>query len=139
VDGNAAQVRGFWEKPTPEIAQKLFERGGFWNTFIMVGAVRAFLRMIETALPELYRDFHSAAGAHQVVDAYRQIEPFDFSRQVLPQSAERLLMTPLRNAGWSDLGDPRRANEVRSLNRKPVSQETGAPPLAAAVAGSGLR
>ena len=37
----AFPIRRFWEKPSLRLAQRLFERGALWNSFIMVGWVDA--------------------------------------------------------------------------------------------------
>jgi mannose-1-phosphate guanylyltransferase len=41
----AFPIRRFWEKPSPTVARKLFERGALWNSFVMVGRVAAFLTL----------------------------------------------------------------------------------------------
>lgn len=108
-------VKRFWEKPSPETAQLLLNRGCLWNTFVMVGRAVAFLEMIEAAAPEIYRmlalvmrvqDPESQAAAMRA--AYESMPVGDFSRQVLSSSTSRLAVSALGDIGWSDLGDPQR-------------------------------
>jgi len=44
---------------------------------------------------------------------YDQLQPSDFSKQVLSVSTKKLVVTSLGDIGWSDLGDPRRL--IRTL------------------------
>lgn len=48
----AHRVRQFWEKPDAGFAEMLRARGCLWNSFVMVGRVRAFLALVrESCLP----------------------------------------------------------------------------------------
>ena len=83
-------VRRFWEKPTWEVAHNLMRRGCLWNSFVMVGNVTAFLKMIEQALPEFFRRFRSIEGylnrpdeAKAVNELYSQLPDVNFSQHVL--------------------------------------------------------
>ena len=116
--GSIRPVQNFWEKPPMELAEALFKRGCLWNTFIMVGRVSAFLELIASAMPHLFQTFSTAArtGARDIAQIYDRIEPADFSSQVLSRSISRISVATLRNAGWSDLGDPQRAKAALSEN-----------------------
>jgi mannose-1-phosphate guanylyltransferase len=114
-DNPLPRVRRFWEKPSEPEAQMLLEKGCLWNTFVMVGRVRAFLAMIQLAAPGLYDLFaslplrtHSETAAEALAAVYSRIAAADFSRQVLAAQPERLTVLPLGDVGWSDLGDPQR-------------------------------
>ena len=108
-------VKRFWEKPSDQIAQSLLDRGCLWNTFVMVGRASAFLKMIQQAAPNIYRDFESIGGlpslemeAALMQPLYDRLPVADFSRLVLSVSTERLCVASLGDIGWSDLGDPHR-------------------------------
>jgi len=109
------RVRRFWEKPSATQAQKLWEQGCLWNTFVMVGKASAFLTLIQATAPSLYQ----AAALLPVTPSlgltpkalaalYARIESADFSRQSLSSSTELLKVSALGDVGWSDLGDPDR-------------------------------
>jgi len=114
---NLFQVRGFCEKPTLDIAQRLFNQGSVWNTFVMVGHVQAFLHMIHAALPgmlELLAPARLWTGQEMHIEKsfYQRIPSVNFSQQVLSAKPERLITLRLQDVGWSDLGDPGRAFTV---------------------------
>ncbi len=109
------RVRRFWEKPSEPEAKMLLERGCLWNTFVMVGRVRAFLAMIQLAAPVLHDVFtslplrtHSEKAAEALAEVYSRITAADFSKQVLSAQPDRLTVLSLGDVGWSDLGDPQR-------------------------------
>ncbi len=109
------RVRRFWEKPSPSIAKRLLNQGCLWNTFVMVGRVSAFLRMIQQAAPAIYRDFElilTLSGLGMEADVtqslYDRLPAADFSKVVLSANTEELCVASLGDIGWSDLGDPRR-------------------------------
>ncbi len=108
-------VKRFWEKPSDQIAQDLLDRGCLWNTFVMVGRASAFLKMIQQAAPNIYRDFESIGTlpslemeAARMQPLYDRLPVADFSQLVLSVSTERLCVASLGDIGWSDLGDPHR-------------------------------
>lgn len=115
------QVRGFQEKPTPEVARNLLSRGSIWNTFVMVGRVRAFLGMLQAALPDLMDRFRTArlwkgAETHIEYSLYQRMPAIDLAREVLSVESARLLAMRLGDVGWSDLGNPERA--LKTVTRR---------------------
>lgn len=119
--GHPAQsVRQFWEKPDASLADALRERGCLWNSFVMVGKVRAFLALIRDGLPELYDAFAAlgpltgAAGeSRAVATLYQRLAPADFSKEVLSGRPDALGVMPVWGLTWSDLGSPERVVRVR--------------------------
>ncbi len=109
------QVRGFEEKPDMNLARKLFKRGCLWNTFVMVGTVAAFLQIIRANVGELLELLGSARmwtgeETHIEHSLYGRVPPVSFSVDVLSATeTSRLAVLRLKQAGWSDLGDPGRA------------------------------
>jgi mannose-1-phosphate guanylyltransferase len=110
-----SRVARFWEKPPKMLAQKLWQRGCLWNSFVMVGTIRAFLTLMARTLPELRRTFASAWLALGTSDeqavmerVYASLPCRDFSRGVLARSARGLAVVPVKDVYWNDLGDSRR-------------------------------
>ena len=108
-------VRRFWEKPTDEIARGLMDHGCLWNSFVMVGSVCAFLKMIRRALPDLWHSFESiepvlnTAGESKAVEKlYARIPDTNFSQSVLSQRPGNLAVLPVVGLKWNDLGKPQR-------------------------------
>jgi mannose-1-phosphate guanylyltransferase len=127
VDAKAATflVRGFDEKPREPAAQMLMERGCLWNTFVMVGHIRAFLELIGLAVPGLLKRFRNwrlrrAPGEEVRIGewAYDALPNLDFSQQILSAGTERLMVHRLDEVQWNDLGDCARAVAALSFLRK---------------------
>ena len=111
----ASVVKRFWEKPSEQIAQRLFAQGCLWNTFVMVGAANAFLGMVRRASPaicqtfeELLRNVDLVGEEERMQPLYTHLSSSDFSREVLSVRTSELAVTSCGDIGWSDLGDPRR-------------------------------
>jgi mannose-1-phosphate guanylyltransferase len=109
------RVERFQEKPSLDKAQALLRSGSLWNTFVMVGHLRAFSRMAWATVPRLMDTLESmemtaAPGAEVRIpeSVFGQIPSTDFSRHVLAAARSRLLAFRLENSDWNDLGDPYR-------------------------------
>ena len=119
------RVRRFWEKPSSELARDLMDRGCLWNSFVMVGKLSSFLRMVRLARPWLYSRFNSARWSfgseyeEKVIGKlYDEISPSNFSQDVLTPRTEDLGVIPLSSGlRWSDLGTmPRVASTLAKLD-----------------------
>jgi mannose-1-phosphate guanylyltransferase len=113
---SAFWVNRFWEKPSLNDAWGLLERGCLWNTFVMIGGVTAFLRILELGAPTVLSAltpveylYRSGLDTTWATDAYSLMEPSDFSEAVLSQRADALAVLELGDVEWSDLGEPDRA------------------------------
>lgn len=122
------RVRGFWEKPTREVAQSLLERGCLWNSFVMVARVTALLALVRRASPELYgalaavrRTLGGDREADAVRELYARLPSLSFSREVLAARPANLAVLPVSGSGWCDLGEPRRVlATLARIGRAPV-------------------
>jgi mannose-1-phosphate guanylyltransferase len=122
------RVQRFWEKPSANIAKTLMERGFLWNSFVMVGRVDSFLRMIKRAVPELFAAFDAVKPklmtgqeTEAIQTLYSKIAPSNFSHEVLSTRANDLSVIPVKNVGWSDWGDPGRV--LSTLSRIGIQAE----------------
>lgn len=113
----AFPIRRFWEKPAARLAERLFERGALWNSFVMVGWVDAFLALTARAAPELVAAFEplrTAMGTPsegEVADAIYETlaaTPTGFSDRVLTPAVDGLVTMRVKGVEWSDLGHPQR-------------------------------
>ncbi len=114
-------VRGFWEKPAPDVAELLWRRGCLWNSFVLVARLPSLLEMILNKLPSLYSSFRGVRAAmetryeRQVMELlYTGLRPSNFSRSVLAQANGYLAVLPVLGVEWSDLGDARRVLSIQS-------------------------
>lgn len=108
-------VRRFWEKPRPEFAKVLMKRGCLWNSFVMVGKVPAFLRMIQQTAPELLSRFRAIEPCFDTPDEeksvrelYGELPDVSFSQDVLAARPTNLAVLPVTGLTWNDLGKPER-------------------------------
>jgi len=111
------RVLSFREKPTADVARALLLKPSVWNTFVMVGHIKAFLEMVDAALPDLRDALSSArtwAGTETYVEysVYHHIHSVCFSHKVLSVHPAKLAVVRLNDVVWSDLGDPARAANV---------------------------
>ncbi|HXE62035.1 MAG TPA: sugar phosphate nucleotidyltransferase [Bryobacteraceae bacterium] len=143
--GTVYRVRGFREKPAAAVAQRLFEEGALWNTFVMVGRVRDFIDLVSAARTGLLKAFpqeHLWSGSEVHLEdwVYSRIYNTDFSREILSTQTDRLLTLPLE-VEWNDLGHPERVLDVlQSVGQAPwwmkEWQAMRRPPARAAAAGA---
>jgi len=111
----AFPIRRFWEKPSLRLAERLFERGALWNSFVMVGWVDAFLGLTRRVAPDLLTAFDPlrlAIGGPGEPEAaervYAALESSGFSERVLVPGTDDLLTVRLKSVDWSDWGHPQR-------------------------------
>lgn len=137
------RVLSFVEKPAPEELGKLLESGALWNMMVLVFKAFTVFDLTARLAPELHAEFErlgeaigTRAERRKVSEAYRRIDPLNFSAGILarlPKAApNRLLTIPLQGVLWSDLGSPQRLASVLtrpdSLGRPRVAPAT--PPWA---------
>jgi mannose-1-phosphate guanylyltransferase len=128
-------VRRFWEKPTDEIARGLMDNGCFWNSFVMVGSVSAFLKMIRRALPDLWNSFRSiepvlntTEESKAVEKLYARIPETNFSQSVLAKRPGSLAVLPVAGLKWNDLGKPQRVlSTLADISIEPKSDRWQSP------------
>jgi mannose-1-phosphate guanylyltransferase len=111
---SAVAIETFVEKPGPDAAQRLFARGALWNTMLSVARASSLWRLgrehlpAQTALLEEYaRSLGSEHAAERLRQVYDQLEPADFSRDLVAAS-KGLRVIAMEDAGWSDCGTPER-------------------------------
>jgi mannose-1-phosphate guanylyltransferase len=110
-----SRVERFWEKPSSDTARILMTEGSLWNSFVMIGKVGTFLKLIEKHLPELYRlfaassaAFGTAAEKSTVRALYAWIADVNFSSEVLEKATGALYVLRVSDVVWSDWGEPQR-------------------------------
>ena len=109
------RVQRFWEKPTPALAEDLFERGCLWNSFILVARVPALAALVRSAAPDLASAFAAvqpAIGTGEEAPAlealYATLPSVGFSDRVLATRPANLAVLPVQGLAWSDWGQPAR-------------------------------
>ncbi len=119
------RVQRFVDRPSPVSAARLLEGGCCWNTLIAVGHIRAFMDILRDVLPETWEKFESAGGTRLARDAglvrslYDSLEGSDFHRDVLGERPDRLAVVGPLDAGWTDLGQPKRVLAAMAMRQMP--------------------
>ncbi len=117
--GDVRTVDRFVEKPSPESARACLQRGGLWNTLVMVAKASAIIEAGRRALPELHERLRrirpfagTEAEARAIERAYALAPSANFSQSVLASSPGRLAVSQLPPMSWSDWGTPERVIET---------------------------
>lgn len=110
--GPIGEVARFIEKPGPETARGLMQRGALVNSFMLVAQASALLRAYEEALPGMLRVFlgclRGASGPAGLERLYELIPNADLCRDVFERVTRCLSVVRVPPCGWSDLGTPAR-------------------------------
>lgn len=114
------RIERFIEKPPADVARKLIEQGGLWNTFIIAADGRALLELFERRCPHIVRAMRAAVIRSEseadawrpIVELYAELPELDFSRDILQGQEPYLSVYAASDCGWSDLGTPQRVAEV---------------------------
>jgi mannose-1-phosphate guanylyltransferase len=123
IGGNPVrEVRGFVEKPSPEVARACFAAGAVWNTFVFVAKASTLVDAGRQSVPRIHAALNrliQAAGRGARREALQRINAAlpdgNFSRDVLQCVPSMLAVTKLTGVTWCDWGSPRRV--VASLER----------------------
>ena len=110
------------EKPRESQAAELMRLGCLWNTFVIVGRARTLLKLFRSQVPEAVVLTTQALANLDAGGAYDRLPPVDFSRDVLAEESNRLLVLRDRDSGWPTLEAPSR---FRDTNQKRHSSRLG--------------
>lgn len=121
-------VTRFVEKPGATRAAELIERGGLWNTFVMVFRASTLWECVREVAPVLEGAFRRLAvggGTREEVDeAYQRIQPLNFSSAFLRRlpglTRPALTVLPVDGAGWTDCGVEARLQGVLEVSADPL-------------------
>jgi mannose-1-phosphate guanylyltransferase len=130
VDGEPVfPIHRFWEKPNAALAERLFQGGCLWNSFVMIGWTSAFFDLVRATSPALLAAFAAlrlvigTPREPSVVDRiYRRLPASGFSETALSAAGPRRLgVMRVKGVEWSDWGHPRRvlASLARAGMRPP--------------------
>lgn len=119
-------VLKFIEKPGPHTAHALIQRGGLWNSFVMVFHLKTMLELMALCAPEIYpayKRIEEAIGTpveYEVVESvYTQMPTMNFSKGILEMVARqyqtRLAVLSVASVSWSDWGSEHRV--LKDLRR----------------------
>jgi len=117
-----SRVRRFWEKPDPTKAKLLFAKGCLWNTFVMIGALGAFLSQFREMIPKTFNQLNSvmrfsSSDKREALlnQLYPSLPSLNFSSAILERSRRHLCVQEVSGVYWSDWGDEARV--LRDVER----------------------
>lgn len=112
-------VRAFLEKPTAQEADEALATHGLWNTMVMVAKVETLWSLGRQCFPELVERFErlgraigTSEEAQTLESIYQTMPNKNFSSDLLQRVPDRVAVTELTNALWSDWGRPERIAEA---------------------------
>jgi mannose-1-phosphate guanylyltransferase len=103
--GKSYHVAAFTEKPNPVEAQDIIERGGLWNTFVMVFKLSRMLELLRELVPDKFTTLAELRYAPtKATEIYQVLNPWDLSTHVLARIPQHLVVLRVANVNWSDWG-----------------------------------
>jgi mannose-1-phosphate guanylyltransferase len=113
------RVKRFWQRPSPEVAKRLWRSGSLWNSDVIVGRISTVLDLFMRAMPDLYgafvpikSDIGTASEAQAVQRAYAHIPNLNLSEEVLADTPPELTVLPVSGVRCTNLGEPKHLMEV---------------------------
>jgi mannose-1-phosphate guanylyltransferase len=112
--GIVQKVSSFVEKPPLPLAQDLFDRGAYLNSFMFAAPESVLLKIYREIAPNLIRPFlkrlsdPSKKNPEWQEALYEALPTLDFSRDLLERATPHLGVLSVPFCGWSDLGTPER-------------------------------
>jgi len=129
-------VRGFCEKPSRSVSERLFEDGWLWNTMMLAVKARVLWNIAQATIGNIVERFETFGKVvHAVYEGrvpfdhmdiaadhiYADLPTTDLSRDIIQPAAEQRLVEPIvlpiKDIQWSDWGRPERI--VSTLSKLP--------------------
>lgn len=114
-------VKSFCEKPGLSKAYEAITLGGLWNTFVMVFKLENMIKILKQLVPDRFRAMTELLNfPHEAEGIYRNLEPWNFSTEVLTHISEHIIILEIDDIRWSDWGTRESIERTyRQLNRQP--------------------
>ncbi len=142
----------YYDRPSGEDAQRLFQEGGLLNTGICAVKVKTLWKLGWDVFPERMQCFDSfrrilhgiknddVSPAHEepaLDHLYERLSTVDFSTDFLQRAADHITVLPMDDVAWSDWRSPARMREI--LLRAGSSPASGLRRQTREVAGQGMQ
>ena len=109
------RIRRFQEKPSNEVAERLFTKGCLWNTFVFVARASVVLAAGRECVPgmadrlsRLSSFWGTEHDRWAIRQAYALAPTANFSRAILEACSQPLAVVKMPGLTWCDLGSPGR-------------------------------
>ena len=113
------RVGRFLEKPDPLSANKFYEDGCLWNTFVILTKAKTLIKMAIEYLPGIWMNFErilAAIGTNReyliVEREYRYMEEATLSHGILEKDSADISVIEMEGGFWSDWGSGERVLET---------------------------
>lgn len=110
------QIRRLWEKPSHELALRLWQSGCLWNSAVVVARIPMLLLLMRKVSSQLTASFESlrpAIGTEREAEAaeaiYASIPEQDLLRELSDKCPGNFAVLPVAGVEWSDLERSHRA------------------------------
>jgi mannose-1-phosphate guanylyltransferase len=100
----AFHVGAFREKPTLAVARRLVQRGGLWNSFVMIFRVDRMLGLLRRRRWADVERMRMASRPHPHAVDYADMPRWNFSTEFLSRIPDELLVVPVEGVNWNDWG-----------------------------------
>jgi mannose-1-phosphate guanylyltransferase len=122
-----SHVKAFREKPNLTMAREFISQGGLWNTFVLVFQVKRILGLLREMAPKDSQKLFELQDCSTDASAiYRDIQPWNFSSQILTRIPEELIVLEAPDICWSDWGTRESIERTyRRLNLVPALPPLG--------------
>lgn len=129
----------FIEKPAPSTARTLIQRGGLWNSLVMVFRLKTMLDLMALCVPEIFLSYkrieeavETPAEQDVVESVYRRIAPMNFSQKILETLARQypshLAVLNIDTVSWTDWGSEQRVlKDLKRLGYLSTLEDIGGP------------
>jgi mannose-1-phosphate guanylyltransferase len=121
IFGDVYHVNSFTEKPNSNGAREIIDRGGLWNTMVMVFRLSRMLDLVQEVAPRAVDGlFDLRTSPERAAGLYQTMQPWNFSTQVLARIPQHLIVLKVANVCWSDWGTRESIERTyRTLNLVP--------------------
>jgi mannose-1-phosphate guanylyltransferase len=119
--GEAFHVKAFTEKPSVFTAQEIIDRGGLWNTFVMVFKLSRMLDLLREFVPKEFGKLTALRKSpEKAEEVYRNLSPWNFSNLLLARIPRHMIILKITDIQWSDWGTRESIERTyKTLNQVP--------------------
>jgi mannose-1-phosphate guanylyltransferase len=102
---NTFHVEAFTEKPDSASACNIIERGGVWNTFVMIFRLSRMVELLQQYTPYQFAEMSELRDTpEKAEEIYASLSAWNLSTQFLARIPQHLIMAEVADVGWSDWG-----------------------------------
>ena len=122
----------FLDGPDDRIGRRLMRQGGLLDSLMFSVGARTLLAVYESVATDLTAQFlrlddEGPNYEDSLRALYHVLPTIGFRREILPRIADRLMVLPVDECGWTDLSTPGRLKLFRSRDHLHPASPAGPP------------